>query len=112
MKHCQATEILGGHFTKPLLGGMFRKFRVDIKWIPVDAPYSDLGWDRDNLKAENTPASSTNISPQECVGKAQNPVKPFTGCRRKDTHRGCMEGEGRLAGWIHPCLQPRKLGHE
>jgi hypothetical protein len=69
----------------------------EIQGIPVDTPDSDLGWDRDELKAENTPVSSTNSSPQECVGKAQNPVKLFTGYRRAGSHRGCIEGDGSLA---------------
>jgi hypothetical protein len=28
VEHCPATEMLGGHFTKPLQGTMFRKFRA------------------------------------------------------------------------------------
>jgi hypothetical protein len=97
LKHYPATEILGDHFTKPLQGGMFMKFRAEIQGIPVDTPDSDLGWDRDELKVENTPASSTNIIPQECVGKSPNTVKPFMGYIRMDSWRECREGEGRLS---------------
>jgi hypothetical protein len=100
--------MLGDHFTKPLQGGMFRKFRADIQCIPADSPDSDLRRDRDELKAENTPASSTNSSPQECVGKAQNPVKDFTGYRRTNIRRGRREGEGRLAPSLLAVMHSRK----
>ena len=36
IKHCPTEEILGGHFTKPLQGALFRKFRAEIMNIPDD----------------------------------------------------------------------------
>jgi hypothetical protein len=87
---------------------MFRKFRAEIQGIPADTPDSDLGWDQDELKAGSPSGSSTNISPQECVSKGENPVNPFTGYVRTDgkprksiygvrTHRR-SEGEERKQG--------------
>jgi hypothetical protein len=50
VEHCPATEMLGGHFTKPLQGTMFRKFRAEIQGIPVNMCDADLGWDRPSTK--------------------------------------------------------------
>jgi hypothetical protein len=36
LKHCPTGEMLAGHFTKPLQGALFRKFRAEIQGIPVD----------------------------------------------------------------------------
>jgi hypothetical protein len=46
VKHCPATEMLADHFTKPLQGTMFRKFRADIQGVPIDMCDADVGWDR------------------------------------------------------------------
>jgi hypothetical protein len=43
LKHFPETEMLGDHFTKPLQGGMFRKFRAEIQGILANTPDSDLG---------------------------------------------------------------------
>ena len=36
IKHCPRTKMLGDHFTKPLQGTLFRKFRLKIMNIPDD----------------------------------------------------------------------------
>jgi hypothetical protein len=46
MKHCPAAEMLADHFTKPLQGTMFRKFRAEIQGVPIDMCDADVGWDR------------------------------------------------------------------
>jgi hypothetical protein len=46
VEHCPATEMLEGHFTKPLQGALFRKFRAEIQGIPVKMCDADMGWDR------------------------------------------------------------------
>jgi hypothetical protein len=68
IKHCPTEEMLAGHFTKPLQGNLFRKFRAEIQGIPVDLNATDLGWDREELWEDKTGVSS-DPSPQECVGK-------------------------------------------
>jgi hypothetical protein len=46
----------------------------------------------------NSPSNgSTNSSPYECVGKDENPVKPFTGYARTDDQRERRESQGGLA---------------
>jgi hypothetical protein len=49
--------------------------------------------------------SSTNVSPQECVGKEGIPSEPFTGYVRIDGWRARKEREGGLATslLIAPC---------
>jgi hypothetical protein len=64
LKHCPETEMLGDHFTKPLQGGMLRRFRAEIQRIPANTPDSDLGWDRDEVMARSPSDGSTNSSPQ------------------------------------------------
>jgi hypothetical protein len=68
IKHCLTDEMLVDHFTKPLQGTLFRKFRADIQGIPVDLNDTDVGWDREELCEDRTGVSS-DPSPQECVGK-------------------------------------------
>jgi hypothetical protein len=68
IKHCPTEEMLADHFTKPLQGTLFRKFRANIQGIPVDLNDTDLGWDREELCEDKTGVSS-DPSPQECVGK-------------------------------------------
>ena len=34
IEHCQTTDILGNHFTKPLKGALFMKFRAEMIIIP------------------------------------------------------------------------------
>ena len=36
IKHCPTEKMLGYHFTKPLQGALFRKFRAEIMNIPDD----------------------------------------------------------------------------
>jgi hypothetical protein len=97
LKHCPATEVLSDHFTKPLQGGMFRKFRAEIQGISVDIPDSDVGRDRGELMAKSPSDGSTNTSPQECVGKDENPAKPFRGYARTDGRKERREAHGGLA---------------
>jgi hypothetical protein len=64
VEHCPATKMLGGHFTKPLQGTMFRKFRAEIQGIPVNMCDADLGWDRPSTKNEQE-QEGASPSPQE-----------------------------------------------
>jgi hypothetical protein len=80
VQHCPATEMLGDHFTKPLQGTMFRKFRAEIQGIPVDMCDADLGWDRPNTKNEQGQGGASP-SPQECVGTHNNRSCALVGSR-------------------------------
>ena len=46
IKYCPMGKMLAGHFTKPLQGASFHKFRSEIQGIPEEYPDRDLGWDR------------------------------------------------------------------
>ena len=50
IEHCPTEEILGGHFTKPLQGALFRKFRAEIMNIPDDLDMGEMGMDGAGLK--------------------------------------------------------------
>ncbi len=56
--YCPAHEMIGDHFTKPLQGALFRKFRAIIMNIDEAVPDVDLAWERDLVPS----------MPQECVG--------------------------------------------
>ena len=51
------------HYTKPLKGNAFQKFRSEIQGIPEDTPDTDLVWDR----PKNTFIPIT----QECVKRSE-----------------------------------------
>jgi hypothetical protein len=67
VEHCPATEILGDHFTKPLQGTVFRKFRAEIQGTPVNMYDAYLGWYRPSVKSEQN-QDGASPSPHECVG--------------------------------------------
>ena len=50
------------NFTKPLQGATFPKIRSDIQGISVDAPYTDLGWDRPEVTFIPSPQEFVDIS--------------------------------------------------
>ena len=54
VKHCLTEEVLGDHFTKPLQGALFRKFRVEIMNIPYDLDIGKMGMDGTGLKKRIT----------------------------------------------------------
>ena len=43
IEHCSTEVMLGGHFTKPLQGALFRKFRPEIMNIPDDLDMGEMG---------------------------------------------------------------------
>ena len=57
--YCPATKMIGDHFTKPLQGALFRRFRAVIMNVDEHVPDADLAWDRDNIP----------VMPQECLGE-------------------------------------------
>jgi hypothetical protein len=59
IKYCPTGEMLADHFTKPLQGEAFYKFRSLIMNMDPGLTSADLAWDR---------ALSFSPSPQECVG--------------------------------------------
>ena len=71
IEHCPTEEILGDHFTKPLQGALFRKFRAEITNIPDDLDMGEMGMSRAGLK-EGVVWKLHNETdhgfPQECVG--------------------------------------------
>jgi hypothetical protein len=62
IKHCPTADMLGDHFTKPLQGALFRKFKVEIEGIPVDTSDTDLGW------YHEPQTEAPVIRPHECFG--------------------------------------------
>jgi hypothetical protein len=50
IKHCPTGEMLTDHFTKPLQGALFRKFRTEIQGIPEGINEAELGWDQGERK--------------------------------------------------------------
>jgi hypothetical protein len=60
VKHCPTGEMVGDHFTKPLQGAQFRKFRAAIQGVPTDMSDLDMGLGQDEI-------TETGPSPQECV---------------------------------------------
>ena len=100
VKHCPTREILADHFTKPLQGALFRKFRAEIQGIPATMDDEEMGWDAPGpfnvpLKAVDT---ATGIpSPQECVGKDRISAlsigpSPNIGGREGLGNESCQEG--------------------
>jgi hypothetical protein len=65
LKHCPTGEMLADHFTKPLQGALFQKFRAEIQSIPPDINEAELGWDRGE-KSEQI--KHADPGPQECLG--------------------------------------------
>ena len=63
VEYFQTGKMLADHFTKPLQGTAFRKFRAEIQGILEYNPDTDLGWDR----PENTFIPIT----QDCVEKSE-----------------------------------------
>ena len=43
LKHCPMTNILADHFTKPLQGEPFQRFRSELMNIPEDADITEIG---------------------------------------------------------------------
>jgi hypothetical protein len=67
INHCPTADMAGDHFTKPLQGTLFRKFRAEIQGIPIDASDAHLGW-------EHEPKGEAPVkSPQECGGSDDIP---------------------------------------
>jgi hypothetical protein len=50
IKHCPTGEMSADHFTKPLQGALFRKFRTEIQGIPEGINEAELGWDLEERK--------------------------------------------------------------
>ena len=63
--------MLGYHFTKPLQGSLFRKFRAKIMNIPDDLDTGEMGMDgkglNNGIKCKLNNETDPGF-PQECVG--------------------------------------------
>ena len=84
IEHCPTEEMLGDHFTKPLQGALFRKFRAEIMNIPDDLDMGEMGMDGTGLKKGITCKLHNKTDPgcpQECVG----------GCGKSGSENGVME---------------------
>jgi hypothetical protein len=56
IRHCPTGEMLADHFTKPLQGSLFRKFRADIQGISADLSDVEWCWERvDKCKQRQAP---------------------------------------------------------
>ena len=49
-EHCPTEKMLGGHFTKPLQGALFSKFRVEIMNIPDELDMGEMVMDGKGLR--------------------------------------------------------------
>jgi hypothetical protein len=94
LKHCPTGDMVGDHFTNPLQGAQFRKFRADIKGVPTEMSDLDMGLDQDEM-------TKAGPSPQECVEEpGKDPRANDRGSKRYGT---LAQGEGaRRARPIHP----------
>jgi hypothetical protein len=70
LKHSPTGDMLANHFTKPLQGALFRKFRTEIQGIPEGINEAELGWDQE----EKNEHKRADPSPQECVATKGNLV--------------------------------------
>jgi hypothetical protein len=84
--------MLADHFTKPLQGNLFRKFRADIQGISADL--SDVEWCWERVEKCDQKAS-TDPSTQECVqGTAEgSPGDPSGTCADDPANRVCDPGQ-------------------
>ena len=77
VKHCTTREMLTDHFTKPLQGSIFRKFRAEIQGIHTTMNDGEMGWDTPgnfNVPPKEGDTTTGKPSTQECVGKYLNNV--------------------------------------
>jgi hypothetical protein len=70
LKHCPTGEMLADHFTNPLQGALFHKFRTEIQGIPEGINEAELGWDREDKNEQKR----VDPSLQECVATKGNLV--------------------------------------
>ena len=71
LEHFPTEEMLADHFTKPLQGSLFCKFRGEIMNIPEETDMNDMGWNDITEKktvSEKLHGVTKQSSPQECVG--------------------------------------------
>ena len=71
IEHFPTEKMLGGHFTNPLQGALFRKFREEIMNVPDDLYMGAMGMDVKGLKNGITCKLHNETDPrcpQECVG--------------------------------------------
>ena len=71
IKHCPTEKMLGDHFTKPLQGALFSKFKAEIMNIPDELDMGEMGMDRKGLKRGITYKLHNETDPrcpQVCVG--------------------------------------------
>jgi hypothetical protein len=94
VKHCPTVDMVGDHFTKPLQGAQFRKFRADIQGVPNDTSDLDMGLGQDEI-------TKAGPSPQECVEEpGKDPRANGSGSKR---YGKLAQGAGvRGARHIHP----------
>ena len=72
LKYFTMKQMLVDHFTKPLQGGIFKKFRTELMYIPEDIDINDLGSNGIGMKAGVTwkqHGDTDPTCPQECVGE-------------------------------------------
>ena len=77
--------MLADHFTKPLQGEAFYKFRSQIMNMDPGLTGADLAWDR---------AFSSSPSPQECVGDPSSDAKVLMENEKLRTDGANMGGRG------------------
>ena len=71
IEHFSTEEMMGDHFTRPLQGALFRKFRAKIMNIPDDLDMGKMGMDRKGSKKGSKCKLHNETDhgcPQECVG--------------------------------------------
>jgi hypothetical protein len=86
--------MLANHFTKPLQGALFRKFRAEIQGIPHDTNEAELGWDWEGCCEKTV---SADPSPQECVELKGKGFPRSKNPGLRDKYLKALHREGRLA---------------
>jgi hypothetical protein len=67
-KKCPTGDMVADHFTKPLQGAQFQKFRADIQGIPVNTSDIDMGLGQDEEIGKSNPGSDVKAGPSPYVG--------------------------------------------
>jgi hypothetical protein len=94
VKHCPTGDMVADHFTKPLQGAQFRKFRAEIQGVPTDVSDLDMGLGQDEI-------TETGPSPQECVEQpGKDPHANESGS--KGCGKIAQGASARAARHIHP----------
>jgi hypothetical protein len=86
VKHCPTGDMVADHFTKPLQGAQFRKFRAEIQGEPTDMSDLDIGLGQDEI-TETGPSPRANESGSKGCGKIARGASARAVRHPPDTHK-------------------------